>query len=652
MIIGTAGHIDHGKTTLIQALTGVSTDRLPEEKRRGITIELGFAYLPLEDGRVLGFVDVPGHEKFVHTMTAGASGIDHALLVIAADDGIMPQTLEHLTIVQFMAVPQLTVSLTKADRVSNEVLQQRQIEIQQWLAPTPYANAPIFPVAAVTGLGVKALYQHLIDLPESTQHSSTQGVRYAIDRCFVLTGSGVTVSGLLHSGSIKVGDYLTLSTNQLKVRIRSIHAQNQAAQSAHAGQRCALVLVGVEKDHIERGDWLLSAEINQPTERFDLRLQVAANTTHTLREGLEVMVHHGAARCPARLVLLDSKTLGAGQSGLVQCQLEQVLAVFWRDRIVLRDMSGQHTLAGGWVLDPEPPLRGRKKPARLAYLTALDQPDAITALSTLLQQSTVPLNLSTMSRQMNRAVTELQTHINHTIPDLITLQSSGQIWLLTKQLLTQLTEQLSTRLSAFHTQFPDESGLSIERLRRIIFPAWDAQRWQVLVNYWLENKVLVRSGSFIHLPMHNVTLSDHERVLWALLLPHLNQSMFDPPWVRDLAQVLEQPENGVRQVLVKQARLGQVHQVVRDLFYTPAQINQLADSVRELATPLLSVIVFRDRIGIGRKRAIQILEFFDKVGLTRRFVGEGHKGQKRDERVVRNAELFRSELGDAALISL
>lgn len=640
MIIGTAGHIDHGKTTLIQALTGVNTDRLPEEKRRGITIELGFAYLPLEDGRVLGFVDVPGHEKFVHTMTAGASGIDHALLVIAADDGIMPQTLEHLAIVQFMAVPQLSVALTKVDRVSAELVQQRQVEIQQWLTTTAYANAPIFPVAAVMGLGVKALYQHLITLPENTEHSSTQGVRYAIDRCFVLVGSGVTVSGLLHTGTVKVGDYLTLSADSVKVRIRSIHAQNQAASVAYAGQRCALVLVGADKEHIERGAWLLSPEINQPTEYFDMQVQVAPNATHTLREGLEVMVHHGAARCPARLVLLESKTLGAGEQGLVQCHLDQKLPVFWRDRIVLRDMSGQSTVAGGWVLDPEPPLRGRKKPARLAYLKALDQADVVSALSRVMQQSSAPLNLSIWARKMNRAVTELQTSITDTLPSIITLQGNGSVWLVTQSLLTQLNEQLNTRLLAFHTQFPDEPGLSIERLRRIAFPTWEVELWHVNVEYWLAHKILARSGSFIHSPTHSVTLSADEQALWELLVPYLNQQTFDPPWVRDLAQTIEQPENLVRQVLCKQARLGQVHQVVRDLFYTPQQINQLAVIVRELAQPLLSVVAFRDRISIGRKRAIQILEFFDRVGLTRRFVGEGNKGQKRDERVIRNAELF------------
>lgn len=640
MIIGTAGHIDHGKTTLIQALTGVNTDRLPEEKKRGITIELGFAYLPLADGRVLGFVDVPGHEKFVHTMTAGASGIDHALLVIAADDGIMPQTLEHLTIVQFMGVPQLTVALTKVDRVTNTVLQQRHTEIQNFLATTPYANSPVFPVTSTTGQGVKALYNHLSILPESTHTTSTQGVRYAIDRCFVLAGSGVTVSGLLHTGQVKVGDYLTLSPTNIKVRIRSIHAQNQASTEAIAGQRCALVLVGVEKEQIERGHWLLTPEINQPTDRFDVHLQVAPNITHTLREGLEVMLHHGAARHPAKLVLLNAKTLKAGEQGLVQCQLDQVLPVFWRDRIVLRDMSGQFTLAGGWALDSQPPLRGRKKPARLQYLQALDQNDPIQALSTLLVLASTPVHLSEWALKMNRVVNELLDGIQLSTPDLIVLEDKGQSWILTQSLRNQLTEQLSTKLAHFHEQYPDEPGLSVERLRRIAFPSWDKVLWEVLVDYWINNEVLKRSGSFIHAPSHTVSLSDNEQRVWEVLLPHLQGQNFEALWVRDLASLTQQPEAVIRQVLLKQARLGQIYQVVRDLFYTPAQMVELATVVRELAQPLLSVVAFRDRIGIGRKRAIQILEFFDKVGLTRRFVGEGQKGQKRDERVVRNAELF------------
>lgn len=640
MIIGTAGHIDHGKTTLIHALTGVDTDRLPEEKRRGITIELGFAYLPSPDGRVLGFVDVPGHEKFVSTMTAGASGIDHALLVIAADDGIMPQTREHLGILRFMAVKGLTIALTKIDRVEPEFIAARCLEIQAWLVNTGYAQAAIFPVAAVTRQGIHELRQHLLALPESTTMAADQGVRYALDRCFVLAGSGITVSGLLHSGKLRVGDKLKLSPLGLPVRIRSIHAQNRAVQAASAGNRCGLVLVGVEKGQIERGQWLLANELHAPSERFDAWLTLAQDMTHSLREGLQVMVHHGAARCPARLILLEDTAWQAGTSGLVQCSLTEPLPLFWHDRIVLRDMSGQHTLAGGLVLDVMPPLRGRKKPERKAILQALAAAQAEQALLQLLQLASLPLSLQAWALQMNYPLANLLAALQTQTPNIQIMDQQGQAWCMLPELAVQLQKQLQAHLDYFHQQQADEPGISCERLRRMILPNASPDLFSCLVEHWLEQGVLVQTGSFLHAPKHVLSLTPEEQHLWEQLLPILQAGRFDPPWVRDLAEHIQQPEALIRQVLCKQTRRGEVHQIVHDLFYAPIAVQALATIVCEQAQPLLNVVSFRDQIGIGRKRAIQILEFFDRVGLTRRIVGEGTQGKRRDERLLRNPQLF------------
>lgn len=640
MIIGTAGHIDHGKTTLIHALTGVDTDRLPEEKRRGITIELGFAYLPSSDGRVLGFVDVPGHEKFVSTMTAGASGIEQAVLVIAADDGIMPQTREHLGILSFMAVKGLTIALTKIDRVEPELITARCLEIQAWLAQTAYAKAAIFPVAAMTGSGIPALRQHLLALPESITTAASQGVRFAFDRCFILTGQGVTVSGLLHTGQLQVGDLLKLSPLGLPVRIRSIHAQNRAVQTASAGSRCGLVLVGVDKDQIERGQWLLANHLPAPCERFDALLTLAQDTAHRWREGLQVMVHHGAARCPARLILLEDTAWQPGTSGLVQCNLSEPLPIFWHDRIVLRDMSGQHTLAGGLVLDVMPPLRGRKKPERQAILQALTAAQPEQALLQLLRLATLPLSLQAWALQMNYPLAHLLAELQAQTPDIQIMDQHRQAWCLLPELAVQLHEQLQVHLDYFHQQQADEPGISCERLRRMALPNASPDLFSCLVEYWLQQGVLVQTGSFLHAPGHVLSLTLTEQQLWEQLLPILQAGRFDPPWVRELAEQLQQPESLIRQVLCKQTRRGEVHQIVHDLFYAPIAVQALAAIVCAQAQPLLNVVNFRNQIGIGRKRAIQILEFFDRVGLTRRIVGEGAQGKRRDERLLRNPQLF------------
>ncbi|MCB1637405.1 MAG: selenocysteine-specific translation elongation factor, partial [Thiothrix sp.] len=569
MIIGTAGHIDHGKTTLIQALTGVDTDRLQEEKRRGITIELGFAYLPVADGRVLGFVDVPGHEKFVHTMTAGASGMDHALLVIAADDGIMPQTREHLGILQFMGVAALTVALTKTDRVDLGMRLQREAEIRAWLAGTPYAAAALFPLAAVNGQGVAALREHLSALPEKAVSAADRSVRYAIDRCFVLDGSGTTVSGLLHSGTVRTGDRLILSPAGVPVRVRSIHAQNRAVSEAQAGNRCGLVLAGVDKVQVPRGSWLLAAALHAPVVRFDGWLQVAADAPGALREGLEVMLHHGATRQPAKLVLLEGRRLSPGSGGFVQCCMDEPLPLCWHDRLVLRDMSGQHTLAGGTVLDTSPPLRGRKKPQRLACLQALQAPDAVAALAGLLALVTQPLTLAVWSRCMNQPLPWLLAGLHRHQPDLQVLDQGGAGWVMSPTQCEVLEARLQAALTQFHQQQPDEPGLSAERLRRMAFPAFRDELFGLLVEYWIAQGLLERSGSFLHAPGHVLTLNAQEQGVWETLQPHLQAGGFDPPWVRDLARDTGLAEVLVRQVLCKQARRGALHQVVRDLFYTP-----------------------------------------------------------------------------------
>ena len=639
MIIGTAGHIDHGKTSLIQALTGIDTDRLPEEKRRGITIELGFAYLPTPDGRILGFVDVPGHEKFVHTMTAGASGIDHALLVIAADDGIMPQTREHLTILQFMQVRGLTVALTKGDRVDANRLEQRKAEIKAWLQEHAL-TAPIFPVVAPTQTGIPALREHLFHLSHAHTHNTKQRLRYAIDRCFILQGHGVTVSGLIHSGSVQVGDTLTLSPAGILVRIRSIHAQNQASQQAQAGERCGLVLVGVEREQIERGAWLLANDLHAPVERFDAFLQVAKETNIALQDGLQVMLHHGAERLPMRLVLLDQAQLKAGESGLVQCCLERPLPVFWQDRIVLRDIAGQSTLAGGTVLATQAPLRGRKKPERFPALHALRQTHPAQALANLALSSDHAISVQTWSRAMNQSTADLLAATQALLPKSKVLEPNKQAWLVTAKQQHDWQNRLEERLNHFHAQQPDEAGLSTERLRRMAFAHLDKHLFAALVNDWLAQGLLAQTGNFLHSPTHILSLSESEQAIWERLSPLLKQGGFEPPWVRDLAQETQLAENVVRQVLSKQARRGELYQIVPDLFYLPATLTGLAQIVREQAQPILNVISFRDALGIGRKRAIQILEFFDRLGFTRRIVGLGAQGKKRDERLLRNPDLF------------
>ena len=321
MIIGTAGHIDHGKSALVLALTGTDPDRWEEEKARGITLDLGYAYTTCDDGTRLGFVDVPGHERLVHNMLAGATGIDFVLLVIAADDGPMPQTREHLEIIDLLGLGRGAVALTKLDLVDAERLAEVQAQVTGLLDGTSLAGAPVFPVSSVTGAGLDALRAHLTAQAALTRSRDGRGrFRLAVDRAFVLKGAGVVVTGTAHSGSVALDDHLVLSPRGLEVRVRGIHAQNAAVERGWAGQRCALNLTGprFEKDSVSRGDWLVAPDLHSPTDRLDVELRVARHAGRPLQHWTPVHVHIGAARVTGRVAVLEGEALDPGTTGLVQ----------------------------------------------------------------------------------------------------------------------------------------------------------------------------------------------------------------------------------------------------------------------------------------------------------------------------------------------
>ena len=329
MIVGTAGHIDHGKTSLVRALTGVDTDRLKEEKARGISIDLGFAYLPTPAGDVLGFVDVPGHEKFVHTMLAGASGVDFVLFVVAADDGVMPQTREHLAIVELLGLSRGVVALTKIDMVAGERVEEVSREIKTLLATSVLADAEITPVSTVTGEGVAALRDVLFEASAGTRARSSEGAfRFAVDRSFTLSGAGTVVTGIVMSGAVGVGDRVLISPSGRPARVRSIHAQNRPADRGRVGERCALNLAGegISKEAISRGDFVLAPALHAPTDRIDASLRLLRSETKSIGQWTPVRLHHAAADIGARIVLLGDETIAPGGEAFVQLVLERPIA--------------------------------------------------------------------------------------------------------------------------------------------------------------------------------------------------------------------------------------------------------------------------------------------------------------------------------------
>ena len=397
MIIATAGHVDHGKTKLVEALSGVNTDRLPEEKQRGLTIDLGFAYVPVAGGGILGFVDVPGHEKFIRNMVAGVSAIDYALLVIAADDGPMPQTVEHLAILDLLGVTAGAVAITKTDAVADSRIDEVKQAVREIVRGSGLEQAEIFPLSALSGEGVPALKSHLENAAREFSAAPPQGrFRLAIDRMFNLTGAGLVVTGSVYSGRVAVGEKLLLSPAGAEVRVRALHVHDRAAEVARQGERAALNLAGpgARRSDIRRGDWLLHPVAHAPTRRIDAELRVLPSEAKPFKHETPAHLHLGALETPCRVAVLNGREIAPGESGLVQIVAERLITAHARDRLILRDQSARRTLAGGRVVDPYGPERGRARPPRLAQLDAMAENNPAAALAALLPLSPGGLDLS------------------------------------------------------------------------------------------------------------------------------------------------------------------------------------------------------------------------------------------------------------------
>lgn len=619
MIVGTAGHIDHGKTTLTRALTGVDTDRLKEEKARGISIELGYAYAPL-GGDILGVIDVPGHEKFIRTMAAGVTGIDAALLVIAADDGIMPQTLEHLAILRLLGVRRGAVAMTKIDRVDAAQLEQREQEIRALLAPTDFAGAQVFRTNATQqdDVGVKALLHHLSQMAAALPANDERRLfRLGVDRVFTLTGQGTIVTGTALAGSVRVGDTLQLAPGGQQVRVRSIHAQNRSADIGRAGQRLALNLNGASKDDIARGTWIVAPALAECSPRVDVDLTLTPDCGLTLKPWSPVHVHLGAAHHTANVVPLDDDMLAPGRTGRVQLVLDAPVHAVPGDRFVIRNAQATATIGGGVVLDPFGPARKRRSEARTAWLQALSDFIGNADIAALLARGPLGLRASMLVRLSQLPASEIAAP-----PGTVEVPLQGGDTLLIAQAEVQaLQARILSALADFHARAPDDAGPELWRLKRIVSPDMEDRLWSRLIDTLLADGAIRQRGRSLHLPDHSVELSAEEQAMAAPLMASLLAGGFDPPWVRDLMREHGMPEADVRRLLLKLSKTGELNQVVKDLFYHPQRLDELARIVAAL--PEVQAASFRDATGLGRKRAIQILEFFDRVGYTRR-VGNIH----------------------------
>ena len=623
MIVGTAGHIDHGKTSLVKALTGVDADRLREEKARGISIDLGFAYKPLADGQTLGFIDVPGHEKLIHNMLAGATGIDYVVLVIAADDGPMPQTREHLAILDLLGLDHGVIALSKCDLADAARIDAVRSEIHALLAGTALAEAEVIALSSATGAGIDTLDHHLAQAAAALPAARDGGrFRLAVDRSFTLPGIGTVVTGTAFAGRVAAGDRLLVTPSGREVRVRSVHAQNRAADAGHAGQRCALNIAGgnLHKSDIERGDWIVAPECHAPTERIDARLRVLDSEPKPVRHWLPVHLHLGAADVGARIAVLDGESIAPGASARVQLVLDRPIGALRGDRFIVRDQSAQRTIGGGAVIDAFAPERGRRKPQRLAVLDALEAPSAAQSLRRLLEESLgAGVDLRWFCRLWNLGADDEAALLR----DVDVVLPNGDSSLAVAPAVWQGWQaRLLAALAAHHQREADSPGATLPQLQRSLPGKLSATLVVSLAAGLQATHALRRNGPYLRLPQHEVRLSDAEQALWERMQPRLQEAANQPPKLAELARDLQLGEERLRELAPRLVRIGRVHAVGRDYLLLPHTVRQLAADAERLAREhprgLLTVGALRAASGVGRHLSLPLLEFFDRVGLTAR----------------------------------
>ena len=659
MIVATAGHVDHGKTALVHALTGVDTDRLPEEKKRGLTIDLGFAYHPLDAEHVLGFVDVPGHERFVRNMLAGVGAIDLALVVVAADDGVMPQTREHTAILDLLGVTECVAVVSKVDKVDALRVDEVSREIDALLSTTGMRGAAIHRISALSGTGVEALSGALRERSlELAARAGNGRFRLCVDRAFMLKGVGLVVTGTVHSGVASIGDRLVATPNGREARIRGIHAQDRPAEAARAGQRCALNLSGrdIEAGTIVRGDWIVDRVLHAPSDRIDVRLHVLAEEARALRHWTPVHVHLAASHSTARVAVLGAGSIAPGESGRVQLVLDHPLHALAGDRLVIRDQSATRTMGGGTVIDPFSPRRGRARPARLAWLDAIElcggrrseghgggqrvEPRSDPERARVAGRMSGPETERDREEAVTRAIESTETGVDTdwirrsfgvTEPELermldaaaaVRVPDIGAARCFSPAHWAALQSEVLAFLDTFHRERPRLHGANANDVRLGVARRVSRSVVERALAALLAAGTIVRRGVTVRLPGHRVTLGKNDERVWPRVARILDPARGSPPSLRQAAEQLKIGEAELGALLKRATNAGLVQPVTHTRFVPLVAIRGLAGQAESLArvSPQgrFTAAEYKNHARVGRNFAIELLEFFDRSGFTER----------------------------------
>ncbi|RBP39568.1 selenocysteine-specific translation elongation factor [Garciella nitratireducens] len=623
IIIGTAGHIDHGKTTLIKALTGKETDRLKEEKERGISIDLGFTYFDLPSGRRAGIVDVPGHEKFIKNMLAGVGGIDIVLLVIAADEGVMPQTQEHLNILNLLEVKKGIIVLSKCDMVEEEWLQMVEEDVREAVSNTFIENAPIIRVSSIKNIGIQELIEKIDKLTlQVEKKDNTKPFRLPIDRVFTIKGFGTVITGTLIEGSIKEGDMAMLYPSEQEVKVRTLQVHDENVKQAYAGQRVAVNLSNIKKEQISRGDVLACKNSLQPTMMLDCKIQLLKESPFSIRNRERVRIYIGTSEILGRVVLLDREELLPGQEGYVQLRLETNSVAKPMDHLIIRFYSPMVTIGGGVVLDAYPQKRKRFKDEVIQQLQLREKGDTKKVLLQFLKEySNQYLSLNEIQKRTGISYQELEKNYENLQEEnrIIVLSISGKKYLFHMNYIKDIDEKLQAYLNKFHQTYPLKKGASKEEIRNKILNAAPGKIAEQLLKFLEKKGKISIHQETISLRGFTVELSREQKQIANVIEKSFKQGKFNPP---NKKVWLNNQENSKEYEQVFEAFIdwGILVKITEEIYFHKDSYElakrKLQNYFQEHKE--IDVATFRDLLGTSRKYAIALLEYFDQKKFTKR----------------------------------
>lgn len=624
IIIGTAGHIDHGKTALVKAMTGVDTDRLKEEKKRGISIELGFAPLNLPNGQQAAIVDVPGHERFIRQMLAGASGMDLVLLIIAADEGIMPQTREHLDIIQLLGIERGVIVITKKDLVDEEWLMLVEEDITQYVADTPAAAWPVMGVSAVTGENIAGLLDLIVRSVEDIREKPAAGqARMPIDRVFTMTGFGTVVTGTLWSGGIRLNDILEVMPQGKTARVRTLQVHNHKVEQALAGQRVAVNLQGVEVSDVHRGNVLATAGSLTPTYRVNASLSLLSSSPRSLKNWARVRFHLGTDEVMGRIVLLEQDELHPKERGYVQIVLEKPIVAVKGDRYVLRFYSPVVTVGGGAVIDPNPPKQKRFNEAVLQQIAIQEEgtPEEI-----LLQEMEKdPAHIFRTDELASVTGLEME-QVQAILADLIEseqvvrLLAENQPVFISTAGYEQKRDGVIQALADYHRRYPLRKGMPREEIRSRLFKDFPPKQFQALMESWQEAGEINADAQYTRLAGRDSTLEPNVQAVVDDVFGRMNQDKLSPPVLKEIIEAAARPDTEMNEIIGYLEEAGRIIKVSDGMYFTSeaiaeakAKLDAHFDGHKEL-----SLAEARDLWQNSRKYALPLMEYFDRIKYTRR----------------------------------